>query len=63
VKSWMQRQAKKKGKKKALSILEAKIGRCVYHLWKKQVPFDVTRFLNSWAESRPLATREHMNGP
>ena len=42
VKSWMQRQAKKK----ALSILEAKIGRCVYHLWRKQVPFDVKRFLN-----------------
>jgi transposase len=46
VKSWMQRQAKKKGKRKALSILEAKIGRCVYHLWRKQVPFDVNRFLN-----------------
>jgi transposase len=46
VKSWMQRQAKKKGKKKALAILEARIGRCVYHLWRKQVPFDVKRFLN-----------------
>ena len=46
VKSWMQRQEKKKGKRKALSILEAKIGRCVYHLWRKQVPFDVKRFLN-----------------
>ena len=46
VKAWMQRQAKKKGKKKALAILEAKIGRCVYHLWRKQVPFDVKRFLN-----------------
>jgi len=46
VKAWMQRQEKKKGKKKALSILEAKIGRCVYHLWRKQVPFDVKRFLN-----------------
>ena len=45
-KGWMQRQAKKKGKKKALSILEAKIGRAVYHLWRKQVPFDVKRFLN-----------------
>ena len=42
----MQRQAKKKGKKKALSILEAKIGRCVYHLWRKRVPFDLKRFLN-----------------
>jgi transposase len=46
VKSWMQRQEKKKGKRKALSILEAKIGRTVYHLWRKQVPFDVKRFLN-----------------
>ena len=46
VKAWMQRQAKKKGKKKALSILEARIGRWVYHLWRKQVPFDVQRFLN-----------------
>jgi transposase len=46
VKSWVQRQAKKKGKKKALSILEARIGRTVYHLWRKAVPFDVKRFLN-----------------
>jgi transposase len=46
VKAWLQRQERKKGKRKALSILEAKIGRCVYHLWRKQVPFDVKRFLN-----------------
>jgi transposase len=45
-KSWMQRQEKKRGKRKALSVLEAKIGRAVYHLWRKQVPFDVKRFLN-----------------
>ena len=45
-KSWMQRQEKRKGKRKALSILEAKVGRAVYHLWRKQVPFDVKRFLN-----------------
>ena len=47
VKGWMQRQAKKKGKKKALAILEAKIGRTVYHLWKKQVAFDAKKFLAS----------------
>jgi transposase len=47
VKAWMQRQERKKGKKKALSILEAKIGRTVYHLWRKQVPFDPKRFLAS----------------
>jgi transposase len=45
-KSWMQCQEKKRGKRKALSVLEAKIGRAVYHLWRKQVPFDVKRFLN-----------------
>ena len=46
VKSWMQRQEKKRGKRRALALLEAKIGRCVYHLWRKQTPFDVKRFLN-----------------
>ena len=46
-KSWMQRQEKKGGKRKALALLEAKIGRCVYHLWRKQVPFDAKKFLNS----------------
>jgi transposase len=45
VKSWMQRQEKKRSKRKALSILEAKIGRAVYHLWRKQVAFDPKRFL------------------
>jgi transposase len=46
VKSWVQRQERRKGKRKALAILEAKIGRTVYHLWRKQVPFDLKRFLN-----------------
>jgi transposase len=45
VKGWMQRQERKRGKRKALAILEARIGRCVYHLWRKQVPFDLNRFL------------------
>jgi transposase len=45
VKAWVQRQERKKGKRKALAILEAKIGRTVYHLWRKQVPFDLKRFL------------------
>jgi len=44
-KAWLQRQSKKKGKRKALAILEAKLGRTVYHLWRKQVPFDAKRFL------------------
>jgi transposase len=43
-KKWLQRQERKRGKRKALSVLEAKIGRTVYHLWRKQAPFDVKRF-------------------
>ena len=46
-KSWMQRQSKKRGKKKAHAILEAKIGRAVYHIWRKQVAFDTKKFLAS----------------
>ena len=46
-KAWMQRQERKRGKRKALSILEAKLGRTVYHLWRKAVPFDAKRFLAS----------------
>jgi transposase len=46
-KAWMQRQERKRGKRKALAVLEAKLGRAVYHLWRKQVPFDAKRFLNS----------------
>lgn len=43
-KKWLQRQERKRGKRKALSILEAKIGRAVYHVWRKQQPFDAGRF-------------------
>jgi transposase len=46
-KRWMQRQTKKRGAKKAHAILEAKIGRTVYHLWHKQRPFDARKFLAS----------------
>lgn len=45
VRSWSQRQEKKRGKRKGMSVLEAKIGRAVYHLWRKQQAFDVKRFL------------------
>ena len=44
-KSWMQRQSQKRGVKKAHAILEAKIGRTVFHLWKKQMAFDAKKFL------------------
>lgn len=45
VKAWVQRQEAKRGKRKALAVLEAKLGRAVYHLWRKQQAFDVKRFL------------------
>ena len=43
-KKWLDRQARKRGKKKALSVLEAKLGRAVYHVWSKQQAFDLKRF-------------------
>jgi transposase len=43
-KKWLDRQARKRGKKKALSVLEAKLGRAVYHVWRKQQVFDLRRF-------------------
>jgi transposase len=46
-KKWLQRQERKRGKRKALSVLEAKIGRTVYHLWRKQQAFDPKRFFCS----------------
>jgi transposase len=45
--AWMQKQTQKRGAKKAHAILEAKIGRAVYHLWRKQVAFDTNKFLAS----------------
>jgi len=47
VKAWLQRQEAKRGKRKALAVLEAKIGRTVYHLWRKQRAFDGQRFLKN----------------
>jgi len=46
-KKWLARKQKKCGKAKALAILAARIGRTVYHLWRKQEPFDAKRFLTS----------------
>ena len=46
-KRWLQRKEKMCGKAKALAILAAKLGRAVYHLWRKKVPFDAKRFLTS----------------
>ena len=46
-KQWLARQQKKGSKARALGILAAKLGRTVYHLWRKQVAFDARRFLTS----------------
>jgi transposase len=46
-KAWMKRQEKKRGKAKALAILAAKLGRTVYHLWRKRTVFDETRVFAS----------------
>jgi len=45
VKKWLAKQERKRGKRKALSILEAKIGRCAFQMWRQQKPFDAKRFL------------------
>ena len=46
-KKWLERKEKKVGKATALGILSAKLGRTVYHLWRKQEAFDAKRFLTS----------------
>ena len=44
-KAFVARKEKKHGKAKALSILAAKIGRCVYWMLTRQQAFDVQKFL------------------
>ena len=46
-KKWLARKTKKVGKPTALGILTAKLGRTVYHLWRKQQAFDGKKFLTS----------------
>jgi transposase len=49
VKAWQTRQEKKRGQKKTLAILAAKLGRAVYQMLHGKVAFDVRRFLGpSW---------------
>ena len=43
-KRWKERQARKRGEGKALAILAARLGRAVYHLWRKREAFDEGRF-------------------
>jgi transposase len=46
-KTWLARKEKKHGKAKALAILSAKLGRTVYHLWRKREVFDESRVFAS----------------
>jgi len=45
VKACQARRPKKHGKQKTLGILAAKLGRAVYPMLRKNVAFDVRRFL------------------
>jgi transposase len=47
VRHWLARRAKKYGKRRALATLAARLGRAVYHLWRKGEAFDLKRFLAS----------------
>ena len=42
-KRWLARKEKKHGKAKALAILAARLGRTVYHLWRKRQVWDESR--------------------
>src|SRR5262249_52038293 len=43
-KKWKQKQLKKRTEGKVMGILAAKLARAVYHVWRKGVVFDETRF-------------------
>src|SRR5262249_9416746 len=47
VKAWQARQEKKRGKKKTLAVLAAKLGRAVYLMLHRKVAFDLRRFLGT----------------
>jgi transposase len=46
-KKWLERRTRQVGKATALGTLAAKLGRTVYHVWRKQQAFDARRFLTS----------------
>jgi transposase len=46
-KTWLARKERKLGKPRALGALACRIGRTVYHLWRKQECFDAAKFLAS----------------
>jgi len=44
-KHYLLKLQKRMSKAKALSVLAHKLGRCIYYILKKEVPFDEARFL------------------
>ena len=44
---WLQKMANKHNKARALTILAHKLGRAVYFMLQRKMPFDQQRFLNS----------------
>jgi transposase len=46
-KQWVARKERKVGKPRALGALACRIGRTVYHLWRKQESFHAAKFLAS----------------
>lgn len=43
-KKWKEKQLKKRADNRVLALLAARLGRAVYHLWRKQQAFDETLF-------------------
>jgi len=55
VRSWSQRQEAKSGKRKALAVLEAKLGCTVYHLWRSRCPSGLSIIPRPSSQTAPAA--------
>jgi transposase len=56
---WKEKQTRKRGEGKALGILAARLGRAVYHLWRKAEAFDEDRF---WGGRQPASASQDTTG-
>jgi hypothetical protein len=52
-KQWKEKQLKKRAENRILAVLEARLARAVYHLWRKQEAFDESRFWQGQGVSGP----------
>jgi len=62
-KKWQAKKAKKHGKGKTLAILAAKLGRAVYHMLRKEQPFDAARFWGTPPAASAAATASRTGEP